>query len=170
MKTLTFSLFFSLVGLLVTGTSAYAEGGCPQGQIPYSGTNIGSCGPIPGYGQERQAVPQPPPPEWASRWGAIAADAVPVTVFVGHSAGMLSRASAEQFAMSDCHAKGGISCEILVSYANACGSIAVGNSSYVASGGATQEEAIQKSLHICSANTTNCRTAYTTCSSAVRIR
>lgn len=70
---------FALCLFIVSGL-ACAEGGCPSGMIPYSGTDISSCGPIPPdyYGGDNSS-PSPaaqPPVRWADRWGAIVGHAV----------------------------------------------------------------------------------------------
>lgn len=156
------------LGLSSLSAAVRAEGGCPPGMIPYSGTNISSCGPIHGYTQQQQAAPQPPPPQWESRWGAIA---VGKPGIFGASANMSNQQSAEQSAMADCRAKGGIECELQISYANGCGVLTVGNPGFNASKAATPEEAVQHGLKVCrDAGATNCRAYYSTCSPAVRIR
>ncbi|MDL9998459.1 DUF4189 domain-containing protein [Variovorax sp. J22P240] len=156
-----------LLGLLGTSVAAHSEGGCPPGWMPYSSTSMSSCGFIPGYNQKR-AAPQPTPPQWADRWGAIATDASRGAV--GEAKDFPSRQAAEQSVIADCRAKGGTDCKLQVSYVNGCGALVVGDTAFVADWGITQEDAAQKSLRVCSADTTNCHVYFTTCSPAVRFR
>jgi hypothetical protein len=72
--------------------------------IPYSGTDISSCGPIPpGYYQNSQRQ-DAPIRRWISKWGAIAADGE--LGILGTKIKADTRQEAEEAAMSDCKSKG----------------------------------------------------------------
>lgn len=156
-----------LLGLSSLNLTAHAEGGtCPNGYYPVNSPGMMSCAPIPGYNQQ-QAAPQPPQPQWESRWGAISTDAS--RGVVGATSGMPSRQAAEQAVIADCRAKGGTECKLQVSYANGCGAMVVGDKAFTVEWGTTQDDAAQKSLRMCSTATTNCRVYYSTCSPPARI-
>ena len=162
-------LLFALL-LLVTDW-VHAEGGCPPGQIPASGTNINSCVPIPpGYYNNQQGVQQPPPhpPVWADRYGAIAVDLVPLTP--GSSYNESSRSAAEQAAIDSCHTNGGVNCEVEISYGNECVALVIGKNRHNAKAGATIADATESAMKQCNSNDTGCFVYYTACSPAVRIR
>ena len=111
-------LTLMLLGLLGLTRVAHAEGGCPPGMIPYSGTDISSCGPIPpGYYQNNQS-PQATPIRWESRWGAIATDSK--TGSTGVSTGLNSKQAAEQAAIADCESEKNATCQIEIAYDNEC--------------------------------------------------
>jgi hypothetical protein len=136
--------------------------------IPYGTAQDQSvCGPAPGSQQSPQA--SGPSVEWEYRWGAIATDGVKGVL--GTSTGEKSQKRAESKALADCKAKGGSPCKIQVSYANGCGAMVVGSSGFSTSFGGTKEEAINKSMAICSSDgDTQCHVYYTDCSLPKRVR
>jgi hypothetical protein len=158
-----------LFGFLCTSTLAYAEGGtCPDGYYPSNGPGVMGCSPIPGYNTQQQQTPEPPPPQWESRWGAIT---VGKPGIFGSSANISNQQSANQSALADCRAKGGAECQIEDSWANGCGVLIAGNPGYNVTVAATLEEATQHGLKVCrDAGATNCRVHHSTCSPSVRIR
>ena len=88
---------------------AHAEGGCPSGMIPYSGTDLSSCGPVPAgyYGNNDDNAPQSYklPVRWTTTWGAIAFDYS--LGKVGAVTGQPSEQAAEAAAISECRKRGG---------------------------------------------------------------
>jgi len=163
------ALFSLLLGLVEMSVGAHAEGGCPPGMIPYSGTNISSCGPIPGYSQQRQATRQPPSPQWEDRWGAIATDE-PHGI-LGSATGMSSRDQAERTALADCRAKGGSPCKLETWYSNGCAVLVVGDKGYNTNSEASLDATIQSGMKTCGADgDTGCRVYYSACSPPVRVR
>lgn len=162
-------VFASLqLGLLMFHSSALAESGCPRGMIPYSGTNINSCGPIPPdyYQQQPSQASTPPPPRWESRWGGIATDA-PKGI-IGSSRNALTESDAKARAIADCKSKSGANCTLKSTFSNGCGALLVGDDGFNVNAGATEEIAIQKAMDVCKASSTGCRAYFTTCSPAVR--
>ncbi|WP_266169273.1 DUF4189 domain-containing protein [Dyella subtropica] len=158
-----------LLGITMSYAPAHAEGGCPPGQIPYSGTDIGSCGPIPGYNQQQQPqAPAVPPPRWESRWGAIATDE-PHGI-VGASRNGLSEKAAKHDAIADCKSKGGVTCTMQISYSNGCGVLLVGDKTFNLNAGSTETIAVQKAMDVCKAGNASCQVYFTSCSPAQRVQ
>jgi hypothetical protein len=157
--------------LLLTAGPAYADGGCPPGMIPYSGNDLSSCGPIPpGYYGSNSTGPQPAtlPPEWSSRWGAIATYAP--TGVLGVSNDALSKEAAERAALNDCQSKGGLNCKIEVAYDNECAAVVVGDQGYVVTSNPFQDAAIKAGIGTCGGSENHCHAYYAACSRPVRIR
>jgi hypothetical protein len=167
---------FLLFGLLLLlGRMAHAEGGCPPGMIPASGTDINSCVPIPPgyYNNQQQAQPQPPPPpppQWATRWGAIATDKTKGVL--GAVTGLPSKSDAQQAAMDDCRTKGGSPCKLEIAYDNECATLAVGSKGYSINTGNTADAANQLAMKTCSADgkDLDCHVYYSACSLPQRIQ
>lgn len=151
---------FLLLNLLSHSPFVYAEGGCPPGMIPYSGTDISSCGPIPNFNQNQS--PQPPPPQWASRWGAIATDSH--AGIIGSSSDVSTSSEAQNSAIARCKKKGGINCLIEVTYTNQCAAMVLGDEKYTISRAPTIDDAIRLGTERCSTETKNCRVYYSACS------
>ncbi|HWX65266.1 MAG TPA: DUF4189 domain-containing protein [Rhodanobacter sp.] len=145
---------------------AHAEDGCPSGQIPHSGTDPNSCGPIPpGYYNNK---PQQSPSRWVDHWGAIATYAP--TGILGTSTNLPGQSQAEQSALADCQSKGGTTCKIQLSYRNQCAVVVVGDKGYNATPGATMDLANQAGMKVCSDADTNCHVYYSACSLPVRVQ
>ncbi|TPG11785.1 DUF4189 domain-containing protein [Rhodanobacter glycinis] len=167
---------FLLFGLLLLlGRVVHAEGGCPPGMIPASGTDINSCVPVPPgyYRNQQQAQPQlplPPPPQWVTRWGAIATDAI--KGIVGAVTGLSSKNEAQQAAMADCRAKGGSLCKLEIAYDNECVTLAADSMGYSINTGNTVDAANQLAMKTCSAigEHLDCHVYYSACSLPVRIQ
>lgn len=159
-------LLFSLL-LLIAG-AVHAEGGCPPGMIPASGTDINSCVPIPpGYYNNQQQA-QPPPPRWVDHWGAIAADGPSGSL--GVSVNMTSQSGAENAALADCHSKKGAICTIETWYINGCAAMVMGDKSHTSNNAGSLNEAIQIGMNTCNTADTNCHVYYSACSLPVRIQ
>lgn len=146
---------------------AFAEGGCPPGQYPQQGQGWQTCVPIPGYSEGSSNTPPPLQEQWASQWLAIATD-TPKGI-LGTSTNRQTAQDAESAAMLDCHAKGGSSCEVQISYANGCAAMVVGDKLMNTKGGSSKDSAEQKALSKCQEEDKNCRVYYSACSLPKRI-
>ncbi len=147
--------------LLLAAGAAGAEGGCPPGMIPYSGTNMSSCGPMPaGYGQPAQ----PAGPHWETRWGAIATDGAKAAL--GAVSGMRSKRQAKKLALAQCRAEGGTKCKLDLAYYNQCAVMVTGDKLYMSQGAPTIELATRLALASCEEADTNCHVYYSACSMA----
>ncbi|WYX24884.1 DUF4189 domain-containing protein [Achromobacter xylosoxidans] len=155
--------FFLPVFLLGLATSAFGEGGCPDGQFPRQNGPVMMCVPggVPGGSDSS------PPAVWADRWGAIATDGKAGSL--GFSTDMESKRKAEKAAMADCQAKGGTNCELDIAYYNQCAVVVTGENTYLAQSAATEDLATSIAMGKCQKGNTNCRVLYTGCSTAVRI-
>lgn len=164
------------ISLLSISGLAYAEGGCPSGMIPYSGTGLSSCGPIPagyyGNNNDNNSAGQSykPPVRWATSWGAIAFDYK--SGKVGAVTGQPSEQPAEAAAISECRKRGGgKDCEyISLTYYNQCAAMAWGHDQSVSSHAATIDEASERAMKRCNKLTTDCQIYYADCSLAKRIQ
>jgi hypothetical protein len=162
------SLLFNFLGASAT---AHAQASCPPGWMPYgTGTGLNSCGRIPGYNEQQgQQTPEPPPPQWESRSGAVAVDSF--LGIIGSAVNMPSDQAAQQSALSDCHSKGGKNCTIELTYANGCGALVAGDLKFATNWGDTQNEAIAKAMKVCNVGGGKpCYVSYSACSPSVRIR
>lgn len=165
-------LLFGL--LLLLGNMARAEGNCPRGYYPIGApqgqAGPQSCAPIPRYGngQQQQRSQQSPPPQWASRWGAIATDSA--KGILGVTTDQPSESGAQQSAMADCQTKGGASCKLEIAYDNECVTLAVGSKGYSINTGNTPDAANQLAMKTCSAygEDHDCHVYYSACSLPVR--
>lgn len=169
-STLLSSLFFGLL-LLLSSNVVHAEGNCPPGYYPI-GAPPGqqgpqSCAPIPEYINNQQQA-QPPPPQWASRWGAIVTDSVKGSL--GAVTGLPSKGDAQRTALTDCANKGGLACNIDVVYGNECAVMVVGKSGYNFAADASMDKATESAMQTCSAADTNCHVYYSDCSLPIRIQ
>ena len=144
--------------LLLLGNLARAEGGCPPGMIPYSGTDIRTCGPLPpDYSK--------PKGHWETRWGTYAlSENEGIT---GWSSNQPSSNASEKMAIENCVAKGGSQCKVRVTYRNTCIAVSTsdgGGYSYI---NERRDEAIKNSIKSCKkADERNCRLFRAECSPA----
>jgi hypothetical protein len=120
-------------------SSVHAEGGCPPSQYPQQGQGWQTCVPIPGEGTQQQATP--PAPQWVSQWQAIATDKQKAVL--GASMGKSSSVDSENAAISDCRSKGGVDCEIQISYRNGCVSMVIGDATMNTQGAGDQRRGRQ---------------------------
>jgi len=161
-----------LLGLSnITYAQAYPRSGPGTGKVVVGQTpasNGVASMPLCQRDDQGNTAPQAPPEKWESRWGAIATDQKKPVLGVATNA--LSQQEAERNALFDCQSKGGATCKIQVSYANACGAMVVGNGWYSTAYGRTTNEAIQSAMKICNADGAKCHVYYTTCSPAVRVQ
>lgn len=157
-----------LLIILVTGSSTvFAEGGCPTGQYPQQGQGWKTCVPIPGY-EPQQAV-QPPPPSYASRWGAVASSTNSMFGIVSDQA---SKEDAERTAVAECIGRGGEDCKLNYTYANQCVAvIGIPNQVSQAFNGGTPDEASKQGLDSCRTNGIDgCWVYYSGCSIPERLQ
>lgn len=119
-------IVWSIILLLAASANAWAEQGCPPGQIPAQSTgNMASCGPIPpGYYQQQSTSPARPIGKWIQTWGAVAMGSIGLERNYGVTTGKLSKAEAESDALTRCAKHGEKNCQIGLSYFNQC--VAVG--------------------------------------------
>lgn len=115
--------------------------------VPVQGNGWQGCAPV---GNNNQAT-QPPPARWLDQYGAIVAYGQGGEL--GVSANKMTEEEAKQAAMTDCQAQGGGShCEFLISYANGCVAMLVGDKAFNASSDSTIEKATQDAKRVCTKN------------------
>jgi hypothetical protein len=133
----------------------------------YSPTNA-YCGPDPNY--RAPQAPQQSAEIWQDRYGAIYLD-LPKGA-MGTSTRLASRPAAEQAAISDCKAKGGIDCKQEASYGNGCIAFVIDDNWHGAFFSKVPDIAKQTAMRTCKgiAGNVNCRVYYTDCSQPVRIQ
>jgi hypothetical protein len=160
-------LFLLFLGPLQLVSLAHAEGGCPPGQYPQEGQGWRTCVPVPGANNAQQPLAAPPP-RWEDHWQAIATDKQKAVI--GTSINNSSSDDSAQAAVSDCHAKGGVSCEVQITYRNGCVAMVVGKSLMNTQGESTLAEAEKSALAKCNEADTNCRVYYSSCNLPVRVQ
>lgn len=160
-------LLFLAISALQCMFVVRAEGGCPPGQYPQQGQGWQTCVPIPGAADSQQP-PAPPPALWASQWQAIATDSQ--NAVLGVAMGKPSSDDSAQAAIADCHAKGGMTCKVQISYRNGCIAMVVGETGMNTQGAPTKDGAEGAALAKCRGADTNCHVYYSACNAAVRIQ
>lgn len=159
------------MGLFSLSGSASAEGGCPSGMIPYSGTDLSSCGPVPAgyYGSSGNGTTESsaPPVRWTDTWGAITVDNT--LSKVGVVTDQPNKRAAEKAAAADCRARGGANCVVKLTYFNQCAVIVWGDQGYNIAAAATAGEATEIGMKSCGKADANCQVFYTGCSFAKRL-
>lgn len=140
--------------------------GCPPGQYPVVGQGWNYCAPAPNASLESQQVA--PSPAWEARYQSVAAD-IPKGI-LGTSRDQTSAIVAEQVALMDCKAKGGVSCEIQITNGNGCVAMVVGNTRLNLKSGGSTQEAEAKALRSCNDEDQNCQVRYSACSPPKRIQ
>lgn len=137
--------------------SAFAEGGCPQGQYPQQGQGWQACVPIPGADQ---SIPEAGP-RWEDNWQAIATD-TPLGI-LGVALNRSSSKEAERDSVSDCKAKGGKVCIAQLSVKNGCIAMAVGENTKVIQDGVSESAAQNKAMTQCGVHNSKCVVYYSSC-------
>lgn len=155
----------ALVSVMVYSQITLAQAACPPGTIAYgTGTDVSVCGPDNRQQQPQQTQPAPqlPPPQWLSRWGAIATD------FPHSAAGAAVDESNEQdaknAAIANCRSNGGVTCRVELTYSNGCAALAIGRDGHNAKAGLNIADAKSKAMNVCNAQDTDCFIYYTGCS------
>ena len=159
-------LFFCLLFSLLLSTTSHAQTACPPGMEEYG---EGVCG----YSRSEEPTQQAPqqqaaPPQWTSRWGAIATDSVKAVL--GTATDMASKNEAEQRALKECQTKGGTQCKLQNSYSNACVAMITGSKIFNVGSDADLNRAVQSGMKKCTAADTDCHVYYSACSLPVRIQ
>lgn len=157
--------FFLLIFLFPSMVNA--EGGCPPGQIPYSGTpasgsaaSMATCGPIP--------TSRPAKPQWESRWGAVASDS---TGEFGIVTNMKSERTARKAALQECAKRGGVSCSATFTFHDQCAAVVSSEAISFSQGAPTEDEAKQLAVSQCeAAQSGRCWVFYSGCSLPVKVR
>lgn len=157
----------TMLMLFCVATTAYAEGGCPPGQIPYTATpapgsaeSIASCGPVP--------TDDPAAPSWESRWGAIATDG---NGSFGIVAGMKNERKAKKAALAECQKRSGGECGSNFSYRNQCAAVINSRTQSFSQSAASIDEAKAIGQRRCNeSGTGECWVYYSGCSLPVRVR
>lgn len=152
------------LGLLGLSSSAYAEGGCPNGMTPVNNGQNWTC--IPGGNDaptQQQAAPSPPRPtgHWVKTWGAIAPS--PKGGILGTAVGADSKREAERLALADCKKKGGQSCKVELAYHNQCAVMTLGDKFLGTANAETVKRATEIGIAGCQKTDTNCRVYYSAC-------
>jgi hypothetical protein len=168
MTSTTLRWLLTLLLFLIAGM-AHAQTACPPGMTPYG---VGVCGYDNSQQQPaQQAQPQlpPPPPQWATRWGAIATDAKHGAL--GAVTDLPSQIEAADAAIAACQSKGGSDCKIQITYDNECAAMVVGDRVFDVTADTTVDKAVQAGMNSCSAaNDHTCHVYYSACSLPVRIQ
>ncbi|MGO1069697.1 DUF4189 domain-containing protein [Lysobacter sp. CA199] len=111
----------------------------------------------------------PSGPQWASRWGAIAADAG--NGVMGAVDSRDSKRAASKEAIAECKARGGNKCKVALTYHNQCAVTINGSTGANSVGAASVERATEIGMEMCRERGDNdCRVYYQACSMPVRIR
>jgi len=94
----------------------------------------------------------------------------------GHGSGgaavnQLSQIQAEQAALAECKANGGLTCKVDLAYHDQCAALVVSAKGYNAGSAATIDEAIRLGIKVCTdSGATGCRAYYSACSLPVRVQ
>lgn len=157
--------YLPLLFVLLVHANARAEGRCPDGYFPIGGGSAGweGCAPM-GPGADGA---QEPEPQLETRWGAVAT----ANGALGVAAGMGSRESAEQQAMSDCQAQSrDKNCKLQIAYYNQCVAVAWGDAGSLWARSPDVQDAEETALSNCQQKTTHCDIYYSACSYAERVQ
>lgn len=164
-------LLCALLVLWCLSVGAHAEGNCPSGFYPIGNRAVAACAPIPSAtkGQQgQQQVPSSPSPIWKDRWGAVAFDGP--RGILGVATELQSEQAAQEAALNDCKAKGGIKCQSEISYVNGCTAFTIGDRGAYRGAKATLDQVVTDGMQKCKEADKNCETYYSACSLPVRIQ
>jgi hypothetical protein len=119
------------------------------------------------YYQGAASAPAQPEAVWADRWGAIALD--PHSGIAGLTEHKPSKSWATSDALSECAARGGIKCEIVLAYHNQCAAVAqrTDGGPIQAAGSPELDDAKARALEACGGSS-QCKIMYSSCSFAER--
>ncbi|QDH71343.1 DUF4189 domain-containing protein [Marilutibacter alkalisoli] len=120
--------------------------------------------------QQEQMQQQSPQPTgwWETTWGALAPS--PVGGVLGVAVGASSKEEAESRALADCKSKGGGACEVLATYFNQCGAMALGAERIFGASAGTEKSAGEEAVRYCEQEEgadANCRVYYSACTEPV---
>ena len=148
--------------LILLSRPAFAEGGCPPGQVPQQGNGWKSCVPMGSSSQPTGPGDNFRGPSRVARWTALAAD-----TSKGILGGGLNKASEDEAisgAMSDCSNQGGTDCKFIGDVKNQCIAVAVGTTRFATSAGPTQMTAEKLAVAKCAeSGSTECKPHYSAC-------
>jgi Domain of unknown function (DUF4189) len=148
----------SLLLLLVASITARAQAGCPPGQYPISGPGWSYCAPVPGYDS---ANGQSAAPRAQNKWLSLAID--PAKGILGAAVSTVSQSESERAATKECARQGGTACTVDITQINGCVAMVTGKDFLNTRGGATKNEAVQKSMAACEAKDSQCTVYYSAC-------
>ncbi|MCC4615273.1 DUF4189 domain-containing protein [Xanthomonas campestris pv. asclepiadis] len=166
------------LGLTLTNP-AFAEQGCPAGQIPAQANgSIMSCGPIPpGYYQQQEPAAPRPSGKWLKTWGAVAVGMIDSTPRYGVPVGLPSKSDAEKAAMARCLKAGAQNCRIATTFRNQCmaigepqvNGVTAANGVIQFSRQSTEQDANSEALRMCVDKnpSADCKVIYVACSQQV---
>lgn len=157
-----------IAGLFAISSSAYAEQGCPPGQIPYAGTSMQSCGPAPRTYNAHSSTQNQPQGHYIDHWQAIAGDND--MGILGTSDAKLSNSDAAAGALQDCTRQGGRACLVKEVVRNGCIALATGDDIASFRGGPTKDEAESDALKSCGKDSSKCAIYYSHCDPASLVR
>lgn len=155
-----------LFALLLVTTTVHAQQDC--GGMANAG---GQCVPPDvAMPEDQQQAPQLPAQKWVDHYGAIATDFSHGSVGIAND--LQDQHAAEQAAISACQARGGVTCNVEITYRNQCAGLVAGDSGHNTKAGSTVADAMQKAMKTCEAADTNCRAFYnySGCSLPMRIQ
>jgi hypothetical protein len=112
-----------------------------------------------------------PTVRWADRWGAMAAGKG-FPVIYGIVADLPDKRAANEAALLECKRRGGVRCEVALSYHNHCAVVSTGLGSSFANSAATVEQATEDSMRRCEAANGKgaCWVYYSGCSLPVQVQ
>jgi len=154
--------------LLINAEHTRAEGGCPQGMLPFrfAPNQPPTCVWSGGRGNR---APSPPAPQWEDRWGAIATDGAKGILSIASD--QLSERDATAVVMNDCRERGGTNCKLKVAYLNQCGVVVQGDGGFSVASERTLDAAIADGMKLCQdPGWPNCSVTHSSCSWPARIR
>lgn len=156
----------SLVLLFVLAPPvAFAEGGCPPGQVPQQGNGWKTC--IPVSGNDTNATDsQFHSPSTEARWISIAVDKG--SGVLAESTESKTRAEAQSDAERNCLIKGGISCVAFVTAKNGCVTLVGSDTQIFGESAPTQSESESRAMDSCKrAGVANCYVNTSACAAPV---
>jgi hypothetical protein len=152
---------------LASAGAVYAQFAPPQGGCP-PGMHMEGFSCV--YDRPPQPA-EPPPPQWETRWGAIAIGSTAAGSLFGASENMNSKRRAEAAAIKHCKSRdGGQTCKKVFSYFDQCAAVAWGTQRYTIQGAETIAIASKLAMQRCNGQTEDCQIFYSACSYPVRVR
>lgn len=157
-----------LTSLFFIAGPAYADGGCPPGEMPNnawastgSNESVASCIPMPDSG--------PTKPQWETRWGAIASQKQGSEF--GIVIGKKTERQATKASIGECVKRGGTACESLLTFRNQCAAVVSSKTQSFAQGAPYEADAIAAGQKLCrESNSGECWVYFSGCSLPERAR
>ena len=124
---------------------------------------------MPGYNSGNETARPSPAPIWKDSWGAIAIDGE--SGKAGTVTDRNSKSDAASDAIRECKGRGGVDCQVELTYYNQCAAVAWGVQGRGLASGAEQADAERGALRECKqAAKDGCKVVYSACSRARRIQ